>query len=180
MARVWRCMGLCGLLLALLAGCARVRPALEATPAAPVVLTQWAIEAEASSRYATPDWSPARATGEPDVLVCGDDPRAWASARGNGLEWLELRYARAVYATEVRIYQTLGPGTMARVHLIDEGGGRQLVWEGEDTSIICPGVFTVAFPRTAYPVVGVRIELDESRTGFWNQIDAVALIGMLP
>lgn len=179
MNKAWRCIGLCCVLL-VLAACGRNRAPVEITPAAPVVLTQWAIKAEASSRYAAPDWSPARATGEPDVQACADDPRAWASARGNGLEWLQLRYARAVYATEVRVYQTLGPGAIVRVHLMDEGGGQQLVWEGTDTSGVCPGVFTVSFPRTQHPVVGVRIELDESRTGFWNQIDAAALIGMLP
>lgn len=180
MAKSWRrIMGLVGMLF-LLAGCAGRGPVADAVPVAPVVLTQWAVEAEASSSYARPDWSPARATGEPDVLMCADDPRAWASARGNGLEWLQLRYAQAVYATEVRIYQTLAPGAIVRVHLVDEGGGQQLVWEGTDTTIICPAVFTVAFPRTTYPVVGVRIELDESRISFWNQIDAVALIGFAP
>ena len=179
MERVWRFIGWICLLL-ILAACGRERVPVTATPKAPVVLSQWAIESEASSSYAVPDWGPARATGEPDVQACADDPRSWASARGNGLEWLQLHYAEPVYATEVRIFQTLGPGAIARVHLIDSGGGQKLVWEGTDTSTICPGVFTASFPRTEYLVTGVRIELDESRTGFWNQIDAVSLIGILP
>lgn len=179
MHRIWRFISWMCLLFGLV-GCGRERVPVTATPKAPVVLSQWAIEAEASTSYASPDWSPARATGEPDVQVCADDPRAWASARGNGLEWLQLRYAEPVYATEVRIFQTLGPGTIARVHLIDAAGGQKLVWEGTDTSMICPGVFTTSFPRTEYLVTGVRIELDESRTGFWNQIDSVSLIGILP
>jgi hypothetical protein len=37
---------------------------------------------------------------------------------------------------------------------------------------------SVSLPRTDYRVEGVRVELDESRTGFWNQIDAVELIGV--
>ena len=176
---VWRFIGWSCLLLAL-AACGRERAPVTPTPKAPVVLSQWAIEAEASSSYAVPVWGPARATVEPDVQACADDPLSWASARGNGLEWLQLRYPEPVYATEVRIFQTLGPGTIARVHLIDTGGGQKLVWEGTDTSTICPGVFTASFPRTEYLVTGVRIELDESRTGFWNQIDAVSLIGILP
>ncbi len=170
----------CMCLLFVLTACGRERTPVATTPKAPVVLSQWASEAEASSRYASPDWGPARAAGEPDVQVCADDPRSWASARGNGLEWLQLRFPEPVFATEIRVFQTLGPGAIARIHLIDAGGGQQLVWEGTDTSAICPGVFTASFPRTEYLVTGARIELDESRTGFWNQIDAVALIGVLP
>lgn len=167
-------------LLVTLAACRGDRMPAEVTPKPAVVAEQWAIAAEASSRYASPDWSPARATGAPDVQMCADDPRAWASARGNGLEWLQLRFEKPVYATEVRAFQTLGPGAIARVHLIDVAGGQNLVWEGTDTSLICPAVFTASFPRTDYLVVGVRLELDESRTGFWNQIDAVELVGILP
>ncbi|MCD6344522.1 MAG: hypothetical protein J7M17_02795 [Anaerolineae bacterium] len=167
-----------GLWLALMAACGRdAEPEVMPTPT-PVILAQWAVGAQASSAYGLPDWSARRATGAPDVNVCGDDPRAWASARGNGLEWLELSYAEPVYATEVRIYQTLGRGAVARVHLRDESGESHLVWEGTDTDDTCPGVLRLSFPRVTYRVAGVRIELDESRTGFWNQVDAVELIGV--
>lgn len=168
-------------LVVFMTGCLRGRATPSEPPLeAPVVLSQWAMAAEASSRFASPDWGPGRAVGAPDVMTCADDPRAWASARGNGLEWLQLDFEVPVYATEVRVFQTLGPGAIARVHLVDMAGGRQLVWEGTDTSSVCPSVFTASFARTAYLVSGVWIELDESRTGYWNQIDAVALIGFLP
>ncbi len=144
----------------------------------PVILSQWAIAATASSAYGSPDWSPNRARGVPDVPGCMDDPRAWASARGNGLEWLELRYAEAVFATEVRIYQTWGRGAVARVKLLDAEGTLHDIWEGQDTATTCPGVLSVSTPRSEYRVVGVRVELDESRTGFWNQVDAVELVGI--
>jgi hypothetical protein len=144
------------------------------------VLTQWAVEAQASSEYGMPDWSAARATGEPDVNACADDPRAWASARGDGIAWLELTFEEPVRATEVRIYQTHGRGAISRVYLIDAEGVQQPlpVWEGRDSTAPCPSVLSVSFPRTDYLVGGVHIDLDESRTGFWNQIDAVALVGL--
>jgi len=161
----------------LLLGCNRVGEPTPASLPTPVVLSQWAATAEASSSFGFPDWSATRATGAPEVNACVDDPRAWASARGDGLAWLELGYARPVYATEVRIYQTLGRGAVARVLLIDDAGVAQLVWEGTDNGI-CPGVLAVSFSRTVFRVHRVRVELDESRTGFWNQIDAVELIGL--
>ncbi len=172
----------CGVLLLglwlLLVGCTSlVNPEPAVTPT-PSILSQWAVDAEASSSYGKPGWSALRATGARQVETCTDDPRAWASARGNGLAWLELSYAEPVYATEVRIHQNLGRGAISRVVLIDGNGGEHLVWEGTDSADVCPGVLSVSLPRTDYRVEGVRVELDESRTGFWNQIDAVELIGV--
>ncbi|MGC9356396.1 MAG: hypothetical protein ACP5GX_00930 [Anaerolineae bacterium] len=165
-------------LLGVIMGCGGgEEPEIEPTPTL-TILSQWAATASASSEYGMPNWSASRATGMPNVDACADDPRAWASARGNGLEWLELHYDTAVYATEVRIYQTLGRGAIARVKFIDSEGAEQLIWEGTDTATLCPGVLSISVPRTEYQVVGVRVELDESRTGFWNQIDAVELIGV--
>jgi hypothetical protein len=36
----------------------------------------------------------------------------------------------------------------------------------------------VPVAQTPYRVVSVLVDLDESRMGFWNQIDAVELIGV--
>jgi len=168
------------LLLGALVACNDINiesPLVEAT-ATPKVLSQWAVTAQASSQYGFPNWSAGRATGAPDVQGCVDDPRAWASARGNGLEWLELTYAEPVYVTKVRIYQTLGRGAISRVLLVDREGLPQMVWEEGDRREPCPGVLEVEIPRTPYRVIGVKVELDESRTGFWNEIDAVELIGV--
>ncbi|MGC9400113.1 MAG: hypothetical protein ACP5HM_13375 [Anaerolineae bacterium] len=162
----------------LLVACARQDEAAEVATPTPTIFSQWAVAAEASSEYGRPGWSARRATGAPEVNQCTDDPRAWASARGNGLAWLELTYEQPVYPTEVRIYQNLGRGGVARLLLIDENGGQHLVWEGSDSGDICPGVFSISVPRPNYRVTGVRVELDESRTGFWNEIDAVELVGV--
>jgi hypothetical protein len=164
--------------LAFCVGCERAETLLTQTTPTPSVLSQWAIAAEASSQFGFPDWSVTRATGAPAINACADDSRAWASARGNGVEWLRLRYAQPVYATEVRIYQTLGRGAIFRVSLVNEAGAAQRVWEGEDMDSTCPGVLSVVVPQTAERIVGVHIDLDESRTGFWNQIDAVELVGV--
>ena len=166
------------LLLGSLVGCGGRRTDESLPTPTAAILSQWAVKATASSEYGRPDWSATRATGAPEVEACADDARAWASAHGSGLEWLALSYEVSVYATEVRIYQNFGRGAVARVKLLDESGGEHLVWEGTDAAQVCPGVLAVSFPRTDYRVSGVRVELDESRTGFWNEIDAVELIGV--
>lgn len=149
-------------------------PASTATPAR---LAQWAAGATASSHYARPDWSPNRANGAPEITVCADDARAWASARGGGVEWIELTYTRQVIATEIAIHQTFGRGAVSRVTILDDAGNREVVWEGTDDREPCPGVLRVRVPPTAMRAGTVRIDLDESRTGTWNQIDAVELVG---
>jgi hypothetical protein len=182
--RVWGV--LCLLLLAFLLPACRLDalPGLGAGPRGDAAATasgpisQWAATATASSFYGLPDWSPNRATGAPDVTTCSDDARAWSSARGNGVEWLELTYSGHVYATEVRVYQTFGRGAVSRISLIDVEGNAQVAWEGEDVTAPCPGVLIARVAQTSTRIAAVRIDLDESRTGFWNQIDAVELIGV--
>ena len=167
--------------IAALVACERVNLALDAEPAptsTPELLSQWAADAAASSHYALPDWSPQRATRAPEVSACSDDARAWASARGNGVEWLELTYTEPVYATEVRVYQTYGRGAVSRVTLLDTAGDRHVVWEGVDETEPCPGVLAVPVSLMETRVAKVRVDLDESRTGSWNQIDAVELVGI--
>ncbi len=177
MRRLWILFGvvMCGVWLS---ACAGQAPVVIGTTPTPQIFSQWAVAAEASSQFAYPDWGVNRATGAPEIQACKDDSRAWASALGSGVEWLRLTYARPVYATEVRIYQTFGRGAISRVSLIDETGTAQRIWEGSDTSEPCPGTLVVAVPQTTVRIVGVLIDLDESRTGFWNQIDAVELIGV--
>ncbi len=144
----------------------------------PQTFSQWAAAAEASSQFGFPDWAVNRATGAPEIQACKDDSRAWSSALGHGVEWLRLTYTRPVYATEVRVYQSFGRGAVARVSLIDETGALQRIWEGMDTAAPCPGALVISVPQTSVRIVGVLVDLDESRTGFWNQIDAVELIGV--
>lgn len=173
--RLWRA----GLALALfLTSCSLPRLGLvaQATPT-PTILSQWASAATASSAYAFPDWSPNRAAGSPEISACVDDPRAWASARGNGVEWLQLSYPQQVYPLAVRVYQSHGRGAISRITLLDDSSVSLTVWEGVDVSDPCPGVLEIRIELTSTLVSAVRIDLDESRTGMWNQIDAVELVG---
>jgi hypothetical protein len=146
-------------------------------PATRETFSQWVVSASASSEYGFPDWGSTRVIGPPDVNACADDSRAWASGRGNGAEWLLLEYGVPVNASQLNIYQTYGRGAISRVTLYDANDNPDVVWEGEDSQVPCPGVLSVPIPEKSYRVSKVRIDLDESRTGYWNQIDSVELIG---
>lgn len=170
---------LLGMALLVLSSCAVLGSEGAVKPTStPGLLSQWATTATASSHYALPDWSPSRATGAPEITLCADDARAWASARGNGVAWLQLEYAEPVFATAINVHQTYGRGGVSRVTIVDASGNAEIVWEGTDDPEPCPGILTLLVPPTSVKVATVRVDLDESRTGTWNQIDAVELVGV--
>jgi hypothetical protein len=145
-----------------------------------LVVSQWAIAADASSHWGSTDgWSAMQATGEPDTDECGDYETAWASSSSTGVDWLELFYATLVIPTQINIYETHSPGFIVEVEVIDEDDFYYTVWQGDPAPVDeCPRIFSVAVTGIDFPVVGVRINLDQSDGGSWNEIDAVELVGI--
>lgn len=149
---------------------------------------QWAITATASSTYSSDkapesknSYAPFAAAGAPNVERYGDDGNAWASEMSDkGIEWLEVKFAKPVQATQVRIRQSFNPGAIIKVELIEEGGARHAVWQGTDDTKYTTGAvhwFDKSFEKTAYKVNGARITLATNAVSGWNEIDAVQLLG---
>ncbi|MCC6905246.1 MAG: hypothetical protein IT326_05330, partial [Anaerolineae bacterium] len=140
-------------------------------------LRQWAIAATASSEYGSDSWSAMQATGAPNTLECGDITTAWASGSGSGVDDLTLTYAVPVTATGIEIHQTYNPGSIVRVEVIDLNGAATEVYSAQPAaSAACPEVLQIAVQNV--PTVNtVKIYLDQSVIGSWNEIDAVELIG---
>jgi hypothetical protein len=148
---------------------------------------QWASEADASSTYAgenagkNASWSPNQMAGKPDVEHYGDDGRAWAPKdQDKGIEWVKLTFPKAVNATDVRIRQTLNPGSIIKIELIDTDGKSHTVWEGVDkTKYEADKIkyFIASFDKTPYKTKVVKITLATNSVPGWNEIDAVQLVG---
>lgn len=143
-------------------------------------LRQWASAATASSEYGSDDWSAMQATGEPDVNECADSTLAWASASGSGEESLTLAFAQAVVPLQVNIHQNLTPGGIVRVELTDAVTGETIVIADstDPATEPCPRVFELSITDVDVPVNAVTVHLDESLVGYWNEIDAVELVGI--
>lgn len=96
--------------------------------------TQWAMTASASSEYGSGgDWSAKQMLGRPDFYPnYGDSGYAWAPAyRDDGLQWVELGFAEAVYVERVEIYETFNPGgAIVTIGLVDTTGRSHVIWEG--------------------------------------------------
>jgi hypothetical protein len=143
-------------------------------------LSQWAQTAEASSEFASPQWSAEQATGMPDTHSCGDRQSAWASAASDSEAWLQLNYPVAVHVTQVNIIQTFNPNQVVKVELIgaDERGFEIYKSNPFQVDRPCPYELSISVERTLESYDTLRITLDQSVLGLgWNEIDAVELIG---
>ena len=148
---------------------------------------QWATSAKASSTFAsnidetTQGYHPFRATGAPDTEIYGDRDTSWASKEADqGVEWIELEYANAVNASEIKIRQSFNPGAIISIDLYDEFGAAHNVWQGPDANQYAEGKITwlnVSFEKTAYKTKRLKITLATNAAPGWNEIDAVQLVG---
>ncbi len=166
---------------------AKVKEALEEENIVNDTAGQWATDAEASTTYASDKsdknagWSPYKMTGKPDVDNYGDNGNAWAPQEADhGVEWVKLTFAKEVNATAVKVRQSIGPGAIIKVDLIDNKGKSHTVWEGVDKTQYEPDkikYFVATFDKTPYKTKTVKITLATNSVPGWNEIDAVQLIG---
>ncbi len=143
-----------------------------------VEIRQWASSAVASSEFSNPSWSAMQATGERDTWECGDISTAWASSASDTVEWIELTYDIPVVPTSVIIAQTYNPDQITLVELIDTEGNYHEVASRTPEERDCPTVTAITTHDIDVMVIGVRITIDQSVLGDWNEIDAVELVGL--
>ena len=148
---------------------------------------QWPYDVDASSMRANRSddmdlgYSNIQMVGKPNVKAYGDDKNAWSPLEQNkGNEWIRASYNNPVYATEVRVRQNFGPGTISKVELFDDKDQPHLIWQGKDDNKYAPGkiqYFVISFSKTPYKVKSVRVTMATDRVPGWNEIDAIQLIG---
>jgi hypothetical protein len=148
----------------------------------PGPVQMWALRTGTTASSTLGHWSsnnywPFQAGEAPNVGTCGFSGLAWAPATsGTEPEWLMAKYADAVYATGVEVYESYAAPFVYQIELVEPDGTAHVVWEGTDTTS-CPGTLQVWFPQTPYLVDRVKIHTQVSGT---EQIDAVKLFGMYP
>ncbi len=142
-------------------------------------IRQWATSATASSQYSEPDYSAMQATGAPDTIDCGDRPTAWASLEYFTIDWLEVGFETPVFPREVNIYESHTPSQVVLVELVDTAGGYHEIYTAEpEMQIDCPFVLSIEVADIDYPVLGVKITVDQSQLDLpLDEIDAVELVG---
>jgi len=141
---------------------------------------QWAVEAEASSEFASPEWGATQATGAPDTQRCGDYQTAWTAAGSDSVDWLDVRFPLAVHVTAVNVIQSFNPNQVVHVELVGAFGRSVAIYDGVPIQVdqACPYTLAIPVEKTAARFDTVRISMDQSVRGLgWNEIDAVELVG---
>lgn len=122
-------------------------------------------------------WGPEQATGVPDTMQAGDFATAWASLEpDSGPEWLVVDFSKEVEVAQVRVRETLGPGTIFMVSAILADGSEKILWHGTEPAAEAP-VEMEFNPSSKVRSRRIRIQLDTSAVKGWNEIDAVELVG---
>ena len=135
------------------------------------------LERAMASQGTIPDFHAMQAAGSPNSDAQVDDPRAWASERGNmGIQWIEATYRTPLRVQTLRIYEVNSAGAVVEVQTVDSRGQRRTVWRGADPTGR-PGVFELRISPTSYRVQRVRLVLDTDRRAGWNEIDAIEIVG---
>ncbi len=150
---------------------------MSAFPTLAVLVIAILLAAPARAQEVKEPWSPEQATGAPDTSTAEDAPTAWTPLEPSaGAEWLIVRFPRAVAIDEVRIRESLGPGTVWRVSATLEDGASSILWAGNDPTTAAPADLVV---RAQGEIISreIRIELDTARRPGWKAIDAVELVG---
>ncbi len=122
-------------------------------------------------------WGPEQMIGAPDTPQAGDFPTAWASLDPDGgTEWVVLDYPKEVEVGQVRVRETLGPGTIFMVSAILADGSEKILWHGTEPAADAP-VEMEFNPSSHVRSRRLRVQLDTSKVPGWNEIDAVELVG---
>ena len=122
-------------------------------------------------------WGPEQATGAPDTLQAGDYRTAWASLEADsGPESLVVDFPKEVEVAQVRVRETLGPGTIFMVSAILADGSEKILWHGTEPAAEAP-VEMEFNPSSQVRSRRIRIQLDTTVVKGWNEIDAVELVG---
>jgi hypothetical protein len=124
-----------------------------------------------------PSYCAGKATGPPDANTGGDSASAWCPAPSRASsEWLQLKYASAVEIGEINIHEGYATGALSKVVAMMPDGSEKVLWQGTEPVEEPPVERVVKVPR-GIRGDNIRVYLDTTRTGTWQEIDAVELVG---
>jgi len=134
-----------------------------------------------SSEFSAENWSARNLRGPPTCNnTYGDNASAWCPARYTQDEFLELRYLRSVYVSQVKIYENLNGGAVIKIEGMRQGGIYETIWSREAPEnhtqyrIFCP-----QFEKSSFRTNQLRLTLRFTAANYFSELDAVELIGTI-
>ena len=135
---------------------------------------------DVSSEFGTEDHSAQQALGVPNALGrLKDHHLAWVPKKEQSStgEFIEVGFKKAIRVKQIAVAESLNPGAIQRIYLIDTDGKMNQVYENKSVrNILQPfRLFRHSIPKTNYYVQGLRLELKTKSVAGSNQIDAIAI-----
>ena len=134
-----------------------------------------------SSQWSPAGYSAAQTLGAPNVFTYGDSPNAWSANVVNGTtEFLTLGFATPVFASGITVRESWGNGFVTMLEVRNASTGAfTTVFSGVDPSAQGSVVdFLVNFVQTTFLVDAIRVSINTSHSGVWEEVDSVLLHGV--
>ena len=143
--------------------------------------TQWASRVvRYSSQLEDEFYAAKQALGPPNAMSgFSDSPYSWSpeAANGNREEFIHVEFGIPMKVRQFAIVESLNPGAIRRVDLIDTRGKSHKVYEASSfrPAYTPTRIFAKKITFTDYKVVGMKVYLKTSAIKGFNQIDAIAI-----
>lgn len=148
---------------------------------------QWAATAKASSAYGKAGMSEGddpMASNAPGQVTGALDGNTWSSETTNvGFDWIEVGFARPVFAEALRIVFPDGQiaEAISKIELIDETGTAHTVFSGVSPfkrDARGPRTWVVPeFEKTTFKVTGAKITFANALLDRYKEVDAIQISG---
>ena len=126
---------------------------------------QWASEVvKFTSEYSPTIGAANEVLGPPNMMVNGENPLelAWTPKSDyDGGENIEVRFEYAMNVSQIAICESLNPGAISKIFLIDTKGKQYKVYENKDPKRINQPInwFRHKITKTRYRVIGLKLVL---------------------
>jgi hypothetical protein len=145
---------------------------------------QWASSASASSTFGDDNGATPSDSNLPSNVIGPVDGKSWTNNRQDvGFDWLQVGFAKPVFATEIRVVFVSGQGVEAvtKLEVQDDQNQWVTVWSGlSDVKADSRGErswFVRKFDKTKAPTKAVKITLANNVQRGYKVVDAVQLVG---
>ena len=133
-----------------------------------------------STQFGADNWSASKICGPPSALnVYGDCTQAWCPSRYNEDEFLVVKFNRAVYATQFKIYENLNGGTLVKIEAYDSEN-YETIWSRDQPDHKTQyNIFSPVFPKSNLRTNQYRLTFRCNAANYYSEYDAVELVGTL-
>lgn len=145
----------------------------------PLEINARLVKLETPKKLIKRPWGTEQVLGKPDA---GDaySELEWCAKTVGKKEWLDLKFAKAEYASGIQVFAKPSPKCVEKVSVFDKEGVEHVVWTGElkDDSVAGKPahVAEIRFKKTEFKTNRVKVYMDGARVGNWIYCDAVGLI----